>query len=385
MCSSNAIVSGHSLTSARWSRNTRSASANAEMLLNLPQVTCRPHASCSLTIPAVTALLPLWHDDPYEERAPLDCRLRDRRARDRRRHRGALVRVAPGRARGGLRRRGGAHGGERRERPQRRLPRRGRGAHPPGRGARVRARRRARHLPAPRWPRSSGSTRSPTRSARAAHFAHVGCLRVTWEPDELEHARGQYEAMRADGLPAEWVDEADLPAIVRRPGRVGVFSPARRDHAPGALGAGLLACHRGARRAHLRAQPGLRAARRGAQRRLRRARRERGGARAARRGRGGRRAAAARAVLRADACARSACTWSRRRRSPSAWCPARSAPAGATSTSSSGPTAASPSAASRTATARAPPTPTRRASSRRPRSTPASSASCATTSASRRR
>ena len=57
------------------------------------------------------------------------------------------------------------------------------------------------------------------------HFAHVGCLRVTWEPEELEHARVQYEAMRADDLPAEWVDEADLPAIVRRPGRVGVFSP----------------------------------------------------------------------------------------------------------------------------------------------------------------
>ena len=31
--------------------------------------------------------------------------------------------------------------------------------------------------------------------------------------------------MRADDLPAEWVDEADLPAIVRAPGRVGVFSP----------------------------------------------------------------------------------------------------------------------------------------------------------------
>src|SRR5664279_4277111 len=56
-------------------------------------------------------------------------------------------------------------------------------------------------------------------------FAHVGCLRVTWEPEEVEHAREQYAAMRADDLPAEWVDEADLPAIVRRPGRVGIFSP----------------------------------------------------------------------------------------------------------------------------------------------------------------
>jgi glycine/D-amino acid oxidase-like deaminating enzyme len=57
------------------------------------------------------------------------------------------------------------------------------------------------------------------------HFARVGCLRVTWEPGEREHAREQYEAMRADDLPVEWVEEADLPPVVRRPGRVGVFSP----------------------------------------------------------------------------------------------------------------------------------------------------------------
>ena len=89
----------------------------------------------------------------------------------------------------------------------------------------------------------------------------MGCLRVTWEPEELEHARVQYEAMRADDLPAEWVDEADLPAIVRRPGRVGRVLAARRHDAPGALGARLLARDRGARRAHLRAQPSARAAR----------------------------------------------------------------------------------------------------------------------------
>jgi len=40
------------------------------------------------------------------------------------------------------------------------------------------------------------------------HFSHVGCLRVAWQPEELEHARVQFEAMRADDLPAEWVDEA---------------------------------------------------------------------------------------------------------------------------------------------------------------------------------
>jgi glycine/D-amino acid oxidase-like deaminating enzyme len=57
------------------------------------------------------------------------------------------------------------------------------------------------------------------------HFAQVGCLRVSWDPEEVEHARLEYDAMCADGLPAEWVEEADLPAIVRRPGRVGVFSP----------------------------------------------------------------------------------------------------------------------------------------------------------------
>jgi gamma-glutamylputrescine oxidase len=59
----------------------------------------------------------------------------------------------------------------------------------------------------------------------SAHFARTGHLRVTWEPAEVEQARLQYEAMRADDLPAEWVEEGDLPAIVRRPGRVGVFSP----------------------------------------------------------------------------------------------------------------------------------------------------------------
>lgn len=58
----------------------------------------------------------------------------------------------------------------------------------------------------------------------ARHFSRVGHLRVTWEAEELEHARIQYDAMRADDLPAEWVDEADLPAIVRGPDRVGVFS-----------------------------------------------------------------------------------------------------------------------------------------------------------------
>ena len=73
MCSSSAIASGHSLTSARWSRKTRSASANAEMLLNLSQVTCRPaHRFLLRTIPR-DRRSPLWHDDPYEERAPLDA------------------------------------------------------------------------------------------------------------------------------------------------------------------------------------------------------------------------------------------------------------------------------------------------------------------------
>jgi gamma-glutamylputrescine oxidase len=59
----------------------------------------------------------------------------------------------------------------------------------------------------------------------AGHFAHVGCLRVTWEAEEAADARSAFAALRADGLPAEWVEEADLPPIVRRPGRVGIFSP----------------------------------------------------------------------------------------------------------------------------------------------------------------
>ena len=90
----------------------------------------------------------------------------------------------------------------------------------------------------------------------ARHFSRVGHLRVTWEAEELEHARIQYDAMRADDLPAEWVDEADLPAIVRAAGPRGRVLGARCHDASGALGARLLTCDRAARGPHLRAQSG---------------------------------------------------------------------------------------------------------------------------------
>ena len=170
----------------------------------------------------------------------------------------------------------------------------------------------------------------------------MGCLRVTWEPEELEHARVQYEAMRADDLPAEWVDEADLPAIVRRPGRVGVFSPPDATMHPArwvrAFSRAIEA--RGVRIfEHSPVPEPLEAARNGGF-----AVRAGGGTVHAQRVVVAADGALPQLVpvLRARACAPSGCTWSRPRPSPSASCRARSAPAGATSTCSSGPTAASP-------------------------------------------
>ncbi len=121
---------------------------------------------------------------------------------------------------------------------------------------------------------------------RASTSRASGYLRVTWEPEELEHARIQYEAMRADDLPAEWVDEADLPAIVRR--RVAWACsrrPTRTMHPARWVRAFSRAIEeRGVRIFERSPVPG--AARSGAQRRLRRAGRRRHRARPARRGGG---------------------------------------------------------------------------------------------------
>ena len=189
----------------------------------LSQCTRRPSVH-RLYDPAVTSLLPLWHDDPYEEREPLAGR----------RETDVLV---IGAGIGGLScawhlaergvectvveastAAGGASG------------RNGgflvAGAAP----AHQDAIRLFGHDVAVGIYRATLASEQriyeiAEEIGAAEQFAHVGCLRVTWEPEELEHARVQYEAMRADDLPAEWVDEADLPSIVRRPGRVGVFSP----------------------------------------------------------------------------------------------------------------------------------------------------------------
>ncbi|MDX6572279.1 MAG: gamma-glutamylputrescine oxidase, partial [Gaiellales bacterium] len=180
-----------------------------------PQCTRRPPAH-PVYDPRVTALLPLWHDDPYEERAALtgacetdvlvigagiaglscawhlaergvDCAVVEARA---------AASGASGRNGGFL----------------------VAGAAP----AHQDAIRQFGHEVAVGIYRATLASEQriyeiAEEIGAAEHFAHVGCLRVTWEPEELEHARVQYEAMRADDLPAEWVDEAGLPAIVRRP------------------------------------------------------------------------------------------------------------------------------------------------------------------------
>jgi gamma-glutamylputrescine oxidase len=178
----------------------------------------------SPTIPAVTALLPLWHDDPYEERAPLEGECETdvlvigagiaglscawhlaERGVD------CAVVEATAVAGGASGRNGGFLVA---------------GAAPAHHEA-IRAFGHATAVGIYRATLASEQRIYEIADAIGAgeHFARVGCLRVTWVPEEVEDARAHYEAMRADGLPAEWVDEGDLPAIVRRPGRVGVFSP----------------------------------------------------------------------------------------------------------------------------------------------------------------
>jgi gamma-glutamylputrescine oxidase len=176
-----------------------------------------------LTILPVTALLPLWHDDPYEERAPLaeDCEtdvlvigagIAGLSCAWHLAERGVACTVVESRtAAGGA---SGRNGGFLVA-----------GAAPAHQDA-IRLFGHDVALGIYRATLASEQRIYEIAEAIGAtkHFAHVGCLRVTWEPEEAEHARTQYEAMRADDLPAEWVGEGDLPAIVRRPGRVGVFS-----------------------------------------------------------------------------------------------------------------------------------------------------------------
>lgn len=62
----------------------------------------------------------------------------------------------------------------------------------------------------------------------------VGSLRLAVDAREAEHVRALVDALREDGFPGELVEEDELPAILRRPGRVacrtehdGALHPAR--------------------------------------------------------------------------------------------------------------------------------------------------------------
>jgi glycine/D-amino acid oxidase-like deaminating enzyme len=53
----------------------------------------------------------------------------------------------------------------------------------------------------------------------------VGCLRLAAEDREEPHVRAHADALREDGFPAELIEREDLPAALRRRGRVGCFTP----------------------------------------------------------------------------------------------------------------------------------------------------------------
>jgi glycine/D-amino acid oxidase-like deaminating enzyme len=57
------------------------------------------------------------------------------------------------------------------------------------------------------------------------HFKVGGLLRLAVDAVEAEAVRAHHAALREDGFPGDLVEEADLPAAVRRPGRVGLLTP----------------------------------------------------------------------------------------------------------------------------------------------------------------
>ena len=59
----------------------------------------------------------------------------------------------------------------------------------------------------------------------ADELVESGSLRVSWIEGEVEEMRAEHAAQAADGFRSEWLDEQDLPALVRRPGRVGLLEP----------------------------------------------------------------------------------------------------------------------------------------------------------------
>ncbi len=57
------------------------------------------------------------------------------------------------------------------------------------------------------------------------HFRIVGMLRLAIDAAEAVTVRSHHAALATDGFPGEIVDEADVPAAVRRPGRIGLYTP----------------------------------------------------------------------------------------------------------------------------------------------------------------
>ena len=256
MCSSRPTISGPSLTSARWFAKTRTASANAEMSFTARRSATRPSgcrsrwavawlprrvrarrgigckSKCTRRLRFATSHLRSCRGcgsalarRPVRGARTAHRRSRDGRARDRRRHRRSLLRLAPRRARRRLHGGRGADRGGRRERAQRRVPRGGRGSGPPGRHRALRPRHRGRHLPRDAGLGAARSTRSPTRSEPRSTSRASGTCASRGSRRSSSTRASSSRPCAPTTLPAEWVDEGDLPAIVRAPGRVGVFSP----------------------------------------------------------------------------------------------------------------------------------------------------------------
>ncbi len=59
----------------------------------------------------------------------------------------------------------------------------------------------------------------------AGHFRRAGMLRLAVDAHEAEHVRDHVRDLHADGFPGELVPTDRLPPAVRRPGRVGLFTP----------------------------------------------------------------------------------------------------------------------------------------------------------------
>jgi gamma-glutamylputrescine oxidase len=59
----------------------------------------------------------------------------------------------------------------------------------------------------------------------AGHFHRVGMLRLAVDEHEAAHVRDHVRDLHADGFPGELVPNDRLPSALRRPGRIGLFTP----------------------------------------------------------------------------------------------------------------------------------------------------------------